>query len=94
MEGAPYVRLRLTDNGIGYSDDALKKLESRSEIFERYHVGIQNLCRRMDILYKDKYRVAFFNNPTGGASSVIYLPIGEKQRTLLISEDNHECTDC
>ena len=77
MEGEPYVRLRLTDNGIGYSEDALRKLENRNAVFERYHVGIQNLCRRMDILYKDKYRVAFFNNPTGGASSVIYLPIGE-----------------
>lgn len=77
MEGEPYVRLRLADNGIGYSEDALRKLENRNAVFERYHVGIQNLCRRMDILYKDKYRVAFFNNPTGGASSVIYLPIGE-----------------
>jgi len=57
-------------------------------------VGIQNLCRRMDILYKGRYRIAFFNNPTGGASSVIYLPIEENQTAFLKSEDSHECTDC
>jgi len=94
MEGSPYVRLRLTDNGTGYSEDALQKLENRNAVFERYHVGIQNLCRRMDILYKGRYRIAFFNNPTGGASSVIYLPIEENQTAFLKSEDSHECTDC
>ena len=74
MEDKPYVRIRLSDNGVGYSDDALTKINSADTVFGRYHVGIQNLCRRLDLLYKDNYKIAFFNNPSGGANSVIYLP--------------------
>ena len=75
MDGTDYVRLRLTDNGVGYSEEALQNFQRPETKFEQYHVGIQNLCRRMDLLYKDKYQIAFFNNPSGGANSVIYLPV-------------------
>ncbi len=76
MEGQSYVRLRLSDNGVGYDREALKTMEQNDGVFSRYHVGIQNLRRRMDILYQDRYRIAFYNNPGGGACSVIYLPSG------------------
>ncbi len=75
LEDRDYVRLRLSDNGVGYDKDALKAMgRGEREMFPRYHVGIQNLCRRMDILYHGGYQIAFYNNPGGGACSVIYLP--------------------
>lgn len=75
MEDRDYVRLRLSDNGVGYDKEALKTMgRGDGEVFPRYHVGIQNLCRRMDILYHGQHQVAFYNNPGGGACSVIYLP--------------------
>lgn len=70
-----YVRIRLTDNGIGYSEAALKGLQQSDGTFERNHVGVQNLCRRMDILYQKQYKKAFLNNPGGGARTVFYLPM-------------------
>jgi LytS/YehU family sensor histidine kinase len=78
MDDRFYVRLRLSDNGVGYSEEALTKIQVPDKVFERYHIGTQNLCRRLDLLYKDKYQIAFFNNPGGGASSVIYLPLEDK----------------
>lgn len=75
MENKPYIRLRLSDNGVGYSKEVLKKLSDPDEQFEQYHVGISNLRRRMKLIYHDDYQVAFFNVLGGGACSLIYLPI-------------------
>lgn len=75
MENKPYIRLRLSDNGIGYSKEVLKRLSAADEQFEQYHVGISNLRRRMKLIYHDDYQIAFFNVLGGGACSLIYLPI-------------------
>lgn len=75
IENKPYMRLRLSDNGIGYSKDVLKKLSDADEQFEQYHIGISNLRRRMTLIYQNDYQLAFFNALGGGACSLIYLPI-------------------
>ena len=75
MEKKPYIRLRLSDNGIGYGKDVLKKLSETDEQFEQYHIGISNLRRRMTLIYQDDYQMAFFNGVGGGAHSLIYLPM-------------------
>ncbi|MBA4383494.1 MAG: hypothetical protein C0410_02040 [Anaerolinea sp.] len=75
LEKKPYIRLRLSDNGVGYSNDMLKKLSEADEQFEQYHVGISNLRRRMTLIYQNDFQLAFFNAPSGGACSLIYLPI-------------------
>lgn len=75
LEGREYVRIRMTDNGVGYSEEALRGLENVDGVFEQHHVGVQNLCRRMDILYRKQYKKAFLNNPGGGALSIFYLPV-------------------
>ncbi len=78
IDEKPYIRLRMSDNGIGYSKDMLKKLSGPDEQFEQYHIGISNLKRRMALIYHEDYQIAFFNAPQGGACSVIYLPIRKK----------------
>jgi two-component system, sensor histidine kinase YesM len=75
MEKKPYIRLRLSDNGIGYSQEVLKKLSETDEQFEQYHVGISNLRRRMTLIYQNDYQIAFFNILGGGACSLVYLPM-------------------
>lgn len=74
IEDRQYMRIRMTDNGVGYSKEALQSLQNQDGLFEQYHVGVQNLCRRIDILYHGKYEKAFFNSPSGGAVSIFYLP--------------------
>jgi two-component system, sensor histidine kinase YesM len=75
MEKKEYIRLRLSDNGIGYGKDVLKKLSEADEQFEQYHVGISNLRRRMTLIYQNDFQLAFFNTQDGGACSLIYLPM-------------------
>jgi two-component system sensor histidine kinase YesM len=75
LEKKPYIRLRLSDNGIGYDNEILKKLSEVDEQFEQYHVGISNLRRRMTLIYQNDYQIAFFNALGGGACSLIYLPM-------------------
>lgn len=75
LEGKAYLRLRLSDNGKGYSPEVLASLESIGEVFETHHVGIKNLRRRIGILYHGDYQIAFRNGYDGGAVTVIYLPI-------------------
>lgn len=75
MEGQDYVRIRMQDNGVGYSEEALQSLQRADGLFEQYHVGVQNLCRRMDILYQGRYQKMFLNHPSGGALTTFYLPV-------------------
>ena len=76
IDEKPYIRIRLSDNGVGYSKEILDRLNSEdSHMFEEYHVGISNLKRRISLIYQDTYDAAFFNKPSGGASALFHLPI-------------------
>lgn len=75
LEQKPYLRIRLCDNGVGYSGDMLKQLNAEdSDCLEPDHVGIGNLKRRIALIYQNDYQAAFFNLPSGGACSLICLP--------------------
>lgn len=80
LEEKAFLRLRLSDNGKGYSPEVLESLKGIGEAFEIHHVGIKNLRRRIGILFDGDYQIAFLNGHDGGAMTVIYLPIekGEK----------------
>lgn len=83
LEDRPYMRLRLSDNGIGYSKDILEKLNCPdSELYEKYHVGISNLKKRLQLIYQTDYQCTFYNEASGGACALICLPLEE---TLLQS---------
>ncbi len=81
LEGRPYLRLRLSDNGSGYTEEVLEKLSEREpdQEFEQYHVGINNLKRRIRLIYGEDYQLAFYNLPGGGACNVICLPLQVQQ---------------
>lgn len=72
-----YLRIKMTDNGTGYEQDMLDKLNFDSDReYEQYHVGISNLKRRMEILFHGDCNLAFFNNnEQGGAMIMAYLPV-------------------
>lgn len=79
LEDRPYMRIRLSDNGIGYSKDILEKLNCPdSELYEKYHVGISNLKKRLQLIYQTDYQCTFYNEPSGGACALICLPLEEK----------------
>jgi sensor histidine kinase YesM len=79
LEGVPVMQIHLSDNGIGYSPEMLEKLNSSdNDLFATKHVGISNLKHRIALIYKSNYQFAFYNNPSGGACVLIYLPLLDK----------------
>ena len=95
LENVQYVRVRMTDNGIGYSEEALQQLQDMDGVFAQFHVGIQNLCRRIEILYKKQHKTAFYNLPKGGACSVFYLPdLADEENHSPKEDSTNECTVC
>lgn len=78
LEGVPVMQIQLSDNGMGYSPETLERLNSsEKDLFAKKHVGISNLKHRIALIYKTNYRFAFYNNPSGGACALIYLPLIE-----------------
>lgn len=79
---AAYLRIHMQDNGSGYPEDVLNAINQRvSYSFDDNHVGINNLKHRLSILYGENYTFAFYNLPTGGAYSVISIPLDRKEET-------------
>ena len=75
-DGANHMRIRMQDNGQGYPQDVLDAINQRVKYsFQEDHVGINNLKYRLSILYGDNYTFAFYNLPSGGACSVISIPL-------------------
>ena len=79
-EGKPRLRIRVCDDGVGYPADMLAWLNGQSApgAFDQYHIGINNLRRRMAILYSGDFELAFFNGASGGASILISIPAREE----------------
>lgn len=88
-DGTPHIRLRLSDNGEGFSDEMLATLNGPSDNrFEQYHVGISNLKRRIALIYSSGYELAFYNGTDGGACALICLPAVPHKKEGLRDDDS------
>lgn len=75
-----YMCIHMQDNGKGYPKEVLDAINQRVKYsFEDDHVGINNLKHRLSILYGDNYSFAFYNLPSGGACSIISIPLDRKE---------------
>lgn len=82
VDGDPFLHIRMTDNGVGYPPEILKAVnEAPAGTYDHTHVGLNNLKRRMRLLYQDRCKFAFYNS-VGGACSSIYLPKHEEKIQL------------
>lgn len=76
LDGVPVMQIQLSDNGVGYPPEILEQLNSpENDLFAKKQVGISNLKHRIALIYKTNYQFAFYNNPSGGACALIYLPL-------------------
>lgn len=77
-EGGNYLYLSVSDTGKGFSQAALEALEKDKPIFYdgRYHVGLKNLRRRLELIYKGKASISFMNmDDNFGAVIEIRIPV-------------------
>ena len=94
IAGDKILRLEMYDNGNGYAEASLSELNSPLQgTFDQQHIGINNLRRRMQILYGDECRTMFKNTVEGGACSIVYLPFRRAEEAASIAVntigDNH-----
>ena len=85
IEDEIYLDIIIKDNGQGYSPEILEEINAEPEAGSK-SVGIQNLQRRSQILYKGKAEFMFYNR--NGAVSECIFP-AEIKRSV-----KNEGTDC
>lgn len=85
IEDEIYLDIIIKDNGQGYSQEILEEINAEPEAGSK-SVGIQNLQRRSQILYKEKAEFMFYNR--NGAVSECIFPV-EIKRSV-----KNESTDC
>lgn len=71
-----WIKISLRDNGPGFREDILEKLQHQKPITSSngHHIGINNVIKRLRILFNNKYRIHFSNHPDGGAIIEIMIP--------------------
>lgn len=71
-----FVNICISDNGEGYPDEVLDKFKNGLPLSEdrKKRIGIQNVRKRLELLYGEKASIILLNLPAGGARTVLILP--------------------
>ena len=84
-----FADLTVTDNGGGFPEDVIAEInEPDSPLYAQNHVGINNVKKRLQLIYGDRALYAFFNRDMGermGSVSEILIPIDREM--LNVAED-------
>ena len=75
--GTAVLHLSVTDNGSGYPEEMLAKLNSDADCrtASGRHIGLYNLKKRIEYFYPEGAGIHFGNLPDGGAATDIYIPV-------------------
>lgn len=66
MDGNRVVSIRLADNGPGFDQELLGKLNRDPDSISSSSTGLRNVVRRFQLMYGEDFSIAFFNS--GGAA--------------------------
>ena len=75
-EDSDYIQICIEDNGPGFSEEILSKLNQKQSLIteDRHHIGITNTIERLNLLYPNDYTITFENNEEGGAKILLLIP--------------------
>lgn len=72
------IRIRISDNGDGFSDDVLDSIEEYTQkgiVSSELGVGIKNSIERLKLIYKDQAQIRFYNKEPQGAVVEIHVEL-------------------
>lgn len=70
-----FADLTVADNGSGFPENVIQEInDPDSPLYAQHHVGINNIKKRMELIYGDGVLYAFFNRDVGSVSE-IFIPI-------------------
>lgn len=79
-----YLLIEICDTGIGFSDQMLSSLNSSVEeqmpADGEHGIGIENVRKRLEILYGNQATILFANNQYGGACVTMRLPMERRRK--------------
>lgn len=88
--GDTFADLTVSDNGSGFPESVIQEInDPDSPVYAQRHVGINNIKKRMELIYGEGVLYAFFNRDVGSVSE-IFIPIDPK--TLPENEEKEEGT--
>jgi two-component system sensor histidine kinase YesM len=69
--------VEIADNGKGFPEGILPKLNANESIVNESgeHIGIWNVQRRLNLLYREYTQIEFKNKKPSGAVIVIMIPL-------------------
>lgn len=76
VDGSRYLNILVSDDGGGFSEEALKQLNDlgdSGQLYNDYHVGISNIYYRMALAYQGKAMLLFYNQHEE-ACSELFIP--------------------
>lgn len=75
-EDSDYIQICIEDNGPGFSEEILSKLNQKQSLIteDGHHIGITNTIERLNLLYPNDYSIAFENNEEDGAKILLLIP--------------------
>lgn len=76
-----YLEITIKDNGRGFDTETLEQLNAGQLENDPsgHHIGIQNAIARLKMLYDERARAVFSNNPAGGACVQILIPFKQEE---------------
>lgn len=78
-----FICMKIEDNGKGFSDEALHKINYLCEnTGTGENIGIWNVKQRINLIYGDKAKIIVSNNKNSGACIEIYLPIEKEEKDI------------
>ena len=74
--GGNRLWISVRDNGEGFSEEALKKIEQEESVSQResLHIGLWNVRRRLELIYGEQATFRAGNLPEGGAEVTLSFP--------------------
>ena len=75
-ENSDYIQICIEDNGPGFSEEILSKLNQKQSLIteDGHHIGITNTIERLNLLYPNDNTITFENNEEGGAKILLLIP--------------------
>lgn len=72
------IILRVTDDGIGMSEEQLMRIfEKKESAVRKNGVGVQNVHERLQLYYGKNYGLTFFSTQGQGTAVEIHIPFAE-----------------
>lgn len=78
LEKSEYIKISVSDEGVGVSEEKIQAIMDGSiklTDVSRNHIGVQNIIKRLSLLYGEQYRLSMKAREGGGTQVEVLFPV-------------------